>query len=130
MNRERKDRRKSLAEAARRTEFFTVAITRSQAVWNSVKAQMKTMLPVAGCWQRRSTGIFGATTATRVESRWPQDEEESLFCESLLGLMESFERYDFLKPESRQSSTEAKELEADISKSGNGWKKIHTIQSQ
>lgn len=122
LTREKKNRRKRLVDATRNTEILTLASTKSQSVWNSVKAQMKTISPLPEFWHRRST----ESTRPQVEAepRWPQDEEEGLFCESLLGLMQRFKRYDFLKAKSQQlfsvvrsRSRKQKEFNMDVDES-------------
>lgn len=90
-----KNRGKDLVDATRKSDLFTFASTRSQAVWNLVKAQVKTVAPEL--WHRLSS----ESTKAREEEKpfWPEDEEDALFCESLMGLMQRFKRYDFLEAE-------------------------------
>lgn len=102
VNEEKKNGRKRLADATR-IDLFALASTKSQTLWNSIKVQMKTMTPISEFWHRSSAGSSGATPPN-VGPLWPQDEEESLFCESLLGLMQKFERYEYLKLDSSRPS--------------------------
>jgi hypothetical protein len=103
VNEEKKNRRKRLANATRNIELFALASAKSQTLWKSMKAQMKTMTPISELWHRSSAGSSEATTPDG-GPLWPQDEEEGLFCESLLGLMQKFERYEYLKLESSRLS--------------------------
>jgi hypothetical protein len=103
VNEEKKNRRTRLANATRNIELLALASTKSQTLWNSMKAHMKTMTPISEFWHRNSTGSSKATTPD-FGPLWPQDEEEGLFCESLLGLMQKFERYEYLKLESSRLS--------------------------
>ncbi|MCJ1451225.1 hypothetical protein MMC28_001561 [Mycoblastus sanguinarius] len=63
-----------------------------QAAWNSVKTNFKarTSVPDLRRW-------WSSTSSNaRDDQRWPEDEEQSLFCESLLVLMQRSGRFDYL----------------------------------
>lgn len=100
---EKKNRRQRLVDATRNTDLFTFTSKKSQTIWNSVKVQMKAISPMPEFWHLRSTK---SSEGTRSQAELEQDEEEGLFCNSLLDLMQTFDRYDFLKPKSSRKQTE------------------------
>ena len=101
---EKKSRRQRLVDATRKSALFTSTSRKSQRVWKSVKVQIKTILP--------STKFWGETE----EPYWPEDEEEGLFCKSLLELMGRLGRYDFLEPKSQPlPMNQMEKQEAEVS---------------
>lgn len=113
---EKKSRRQRLVDATRNTDLFTFTSTKSQRVWKSVKVQMKTILP-------------STKSSEETEPYWPEDEEDGLFCNSMLELMGRVGRYDFLKPNPQPlPMDQMKKQEAEVS---NGEEqKIETAKSE
>lgn len=100
LRREKKGRRKGLVNATRNTKLFSLASTKSQTVWHSIKAQIKRASPMPEFWHGKSTE--SSRSRAEADPCWPQDGEEGLFCESLMELMRRLKRYDFLKAKSRR----------------------------
>lgn len=96
LRRPKKTQRKLLEDATENSESFTLTSAKSQTVWKSMKAQVKTMSPpLPELWRRKPTESIRSPLVA--EPHWLQDEEESFFCESLIGLMQRLKRYDFLR---------------------------------
>lgn len=66
-----------------------------QTTWQSVKTNFKakTSMPDLKRWL---SSPRASESNSQGEERHPKDEEESLFCESLLGLMQRTGRFDYL----------------------------------
>lgn len=69
--------------------------TRVQNAWQSVKTNFKakTSMPDLKRWL---SSPRASESNSQGEERHPKDKEESLFCESLLGLMQRTGRFDYL----------------------------------
>lgn len=91
----KKNRMNRLTDATKRSRCFVLASGKSQKVWASLKIQWKKMSPLPDVWALESSELNGSAA---------DDEEDGLFCDSLLGLMRKYTRYDFLKTKSRWSA--------------------------
>lgn len=91
-----KNRKKCLAKAA---QLLWFASTKSQIVWSSVKLTLK-----------KHSGRCSSSQSSKITSQeqthWPKDEEDSQFCNSLLGLMRMCGRFDYLEHDIAQSSSQ------------------------
>ncbi|MCJ1465701.1 hypothetical protein MMC07_004320 [Pseudocyphellaria aurata] len=108
-------RNKSLSKTRRASEAvpFARTRTRSQSAWNSVKIKVMQQSSMPDLWQKLSTRLSsdGARQVGPQEGRWPNDAEESLFCDSLLGVMRRCGRFDYLSED-----TEARRKEKEKGK--------------
>lgn len=67
--------------------MLSLASLKGQGAWSSVKTK------VLKRWSQRSSETANAPGQ---DTKWPQDAEDSLFCDSLLGLMRQCGRFDYL----------------------------------
>ncbi len=79
-----------------------------QTAWQSVKTNFKakTSMPDLKRWLSSPR----ASESNSQEDRHPEDEEQSLFCESLLGLMQRTGRFDYLDYSKDSSEQEEEEI--------------------
>ncbi|MCJ1430639.1 hypothetical protein MMC29_008557 [Sticta canariensis] len=94
-------RKKSLSRGQRSSEIVSFARTKSQSAWSSVKVKLMKQTSTPELWRkwspRRLSEVCGPEAAVRArEARWPDDAEQSLFCESLLGVMKRCGRFDYI----------------------------------
>lgn len=105
---------KSLSRSQRSSEIVSFARTKSQSAWSSVKVKM-----MKQAWP---SDVAPSRVVVRPqEARWPNDAEESLFCESLLGVMQRCGRFDYLSlpvDGEVQKKEEEKEKEKEEEKEG------------
>lgn len=99
----KKRRRRRLAEATGTAEILSYASYRGHSAWNSVKLKV-TEKPrsIPNLWRKWSTS---RCSEAHGENIWPNDPEDSLFCESLLGLMQRFERFNYLEVDQPTAAT-------------------------
>ena len=81
-----------------------------QTAWQSVKTNFKakTSMPDMRRWLSSSRT---SESNSQGEERHPEDEEQSLFCESLLGLMQRTGRFEYLDYSKDSSEPEEEEVE-------------------
>lgn len=94
-------RKKSLSRGQRSSEIVSFARTKSQSAWSSVKVKLMKQTSTPELWRKWSPRRLSEATAPEAavrarEARWPNDAEQSLFCESLLGVMKRCGRFDYI----------------------------------
>lgn len=93
-------RKKSLSRSRRSSEIISFARSKSQSAWSSVKIRLMRQRSMPEGWRNWSTWWpSDPTPPAAVDAphvRWPNDAEESLFCESLMGLMHRCGRFEYL----------------------------------
>lgn len=92
---------KSLTRRRRSSDIVSFARTKGLSAWSSVKIKLMGQPSSRDIWRRSPPWPPEDSTAQAMvfrpqEARWPDDAEESLFCESLLGLMQRCGRFDYL----------------------------------
>ena len=106
------DRKKCLATAAK---IFLFASTKIQSAWSSVKLKLRKQ------HSARCSSSWSSKFTSQEQACWPEDEEDSQFCETLLGLMRMCGRFDYLGHDTPQSSSQGsmktEKVDADKSSS-------------
>lgn len=114
-------RKKSLSRSQRSTDIISFARSKSQSAWSSVKIQLMKKTSMPELWRKWSPRWPSEAPDPQAalgpeEVRWPNDAEESLFCESLLGVMQRCGRFDYL---SVDDDVQEKEKEEKVEKDDN-----------
>lgn len=85
-----------------------------QSRWEFVKTKVSSVKSKTSkgdrLWRRwsRNSNVGEEVTCEEPTTRWPDDEENSQFCESLLGLMECCGRFNYLEFSKSKNENEDK----------------------